>query len=264
MLWTNYIYAALFILTGLLLAKIVSRQMTSWVEGKYKIKNSIIVSRLIYYGVLGLFVVMALRQMGFDLAVLLGAAGIISVAVGFASKTSMSNVISGLFLLGEGAVSVGDSIKVGDTIGEVIGIDWMAIKLRTPENLFVRLPNETLINSQMTNYSRFKIRRFDLNISVAYKEDLGKVKNILLELVKNENQCLVDPEPMVICDGFGDSGINIRLIVWAKSEEFLKFKSSMNEKVKAAFDLAEIEIPFPHLSLYAGEKSKPIQVKILS
>ena len=262
MLWSNYLYAALFILVGFLLAKIFSRQCTAWLETKFKLKNSVIVQRLIFYGIMSLFTVMALRQMGVELGVLLGAAGILSVAVGFASKTSMSNVISGLFLLGEGAVSVGDTIKVGSVIGEVIGIDWLAIKLRTPENLFVRLPNETLINSEMTNFTRFKIRRFDLYVGVAYKEDIANVKTILQELVTNDNQCLVDPEPLVLVDGFGDSGVNIRLAVWAKSEDFLKFKSNMNEKVKAAFDTAGIEIPFPHISLYAGEKTNPIPVEV--
>ena len=262
MLWSNYLYAALLILVGILLAKFLSRLCAAWLESKFKLKNLVIVRRLFFYSIMSLFVVMALRQMGFELGVLLGAAGILSVAVGFASKTSMSNVISGLFLLGEGAVSVGDTIKVGNTVGEVIGIDWMAIKLRTPENLFVRLPNETLINSEMTNLTRFKIRRFDLYVSVAYKEELSNVKAVLLELVQNDNYCLVDPEPMVLVDSFGDSGVIIRLAVWAKSEDFLKFKSNMNEKVKNSFDKAGIEIPFPHLSLYSGENSKPIPFEI--
>lgn len=200
--------------------------------------------------------------MGFELGVLLGAAGVLSVAIGFASQTSMSNIISGMFLLGERAVSVGDSIKVGNTVGEVISIDWLSIKLRTFDNLYVRLPNEAIIKTEMINMSRFKIRRFDLMISVAYQEDLALVKDVLFNLVTKDTACLDDPEPQVIVDGFGDSGVNIRLAVWAKSEEFLKFKSSMNEKVKAAFDNAGIEIPFPHISLYAGEKSLPLEVAV--
>ncbi len=255
---TNITYALLMLLCGFLVAKLISARGIAFLEKKYPIKNGLIIRRLLFYLILVLFVVMALHQMGFQLGVLLGAAGIFSVAIGFASKTSMSNVISGLFLLGEGAFSVGDTIKIGNTVGEVISVDWLSVKLRTPDNMYVRLPNETIIVSEMTNLTRFKIRRFDLNISVAYKENLPKVKALLLELTRKDNQCLEDPEPMIVYEGFGESGVNIRLAVWAKSEEFLKFKSHITEKVKDALDAAGIEIPFPHLSIYAGENTAPI------
>nr|WP_285903217.1 mechanosensitive ion channel family protein [Alkalimarinus sediminis] len=250
------------LLFGFVIAKIVSNKGSSFLEERFSIANSLVVKRLVFYGVLTLFLIASLKQMGFELGVLLGAAGVLSVAIGFASQTSMSNIISGMFLLGERAVSVGDSIKVGNTVGEVISIDWLSIKLRTFDNLYVRLPNEAIIKTEMINMSRFKIRRFDLMISVAYQEDLALVKDVLFNLVTKDTACLDDPEPQVIVDGFGDSGVNIRLAVWAKSEEFLKFKSSMNEKVKAAFDNAGIEIPFPHISLYAGEKSLPLEVAV--
>lgn len=259
---TQYIYAALLLLAGLIIAKVISIKGIIFIENKFQMKNSAIFKRLLFYGVLTPFIVAALNQLGFDLGVLIGAAGILSVAIGFASQTSMSNVISGLFLLAERSVSLGDTIKINNTVGEVIGVDWLSVKLRTPENLLVRIPNEAIIKSEMTNFSQFKIRRFDLNISVAYQEDLGFVKATLLELVKKETSCLSDPEPLVIVEGFGDSGVNIRLAVWAKAEEFLKFKSNMNEKVKLEFDKAGIEIPFPHISLYAGEKSQPLEVAI--
>lgn len=262
MILKPYIYSAVLLLVGFVIAKIVSKKGSELLEERFSITNSLVIKRLVFYGVLTLFLVAALKQLGFELGVLLGAAGVLSVAIGFASQTSMSNIISGMFLLGERAVSVGDSIKVGNTTGEVISIDWLSIKLRTFDNLFVRLPNEAIIKSEMINMSRFKIRRFDLMISVAYQEDLALVKQVLLNLVNRETACLDDPEPQIIIEGFGDSGVNIRLAVWAKSEEFLKFKSSMNEKVKEEFDIAGIEIPFPHISLYAGEKSLPLEVAV--
>ena len=263
MTWNQYLYAAILLLIGLIIARLASKKVSQIIDEKFQFKNSTIIRRLLFYAIAILFVMMALRQLGFELGVLLGAAGILSVAVGFASQTSMSNVISGLFLLGERSVSIGDVIKVGNTTGEVIAIGWLSLTLRTPENLSVRIPNEAIIKSEMTNFSAFKIRRFDLIISVAYQEDLKLVKDTLLTLVNNETSCLDDPEPLVVVDGFGDSGVNVRLAVWAKSEEFLKFKSSMNEKVKAAFDAAGIEIPFPHMSIYAGEKSSPLQISLV-
>ncbi|WP_444998568.1 mechanosensitive ion channel family protein [Aliikangiella sp. IMCC44359] len=262
MAWINYFIAALLILCGAAIAKVLSHKGISYLESKFTIKNSLIMRRLIFYTIITLFIIMALSQLGVKLGVLLGAAGIFSVAVGFASQTSMSNVISGLFMLGEGTIAVGDMIKVGNTMGEVISIDWLSIKLRTPDNTYVRLPNETIIKSEMTNLSKFAIRRYDLNFSIAYKEDIVVVKNLVLDLVRNELNCLVDPEPMVVLEGFGDSGINLRLAVWAKSDEFVKFRSGLTEKVKAILDANGIEIPFPHVSLYAGENSSPIKVMV--
>jgi small-conductance mechanosensitive channel len=260
--WTDYSIAILLILVGFLIAKISSHKGVQYLEAKFTVKNSMILRRLIFYGIMSLFIIMALSQLGVQLGVLLGAAGIFTVAIGFASQTSMSNVISGLFMLGEGTIAIGDTIKVGNTTGEVIGIDWLSVKLRTPDNMYVRLPNETIIKSELTNFSKFAIRRYDLNFSIAYKEDITKVKSLVLALVQTELNCLVDPEPMVILESFGDSGVNLRLAVWAKSDEFIKFRSSLAEKVKATLDANAIEIPFPHLSLYAGETSKPIQIEI--
>jgi small-conductance mechanosensitive channel len=261
-MWSDYLVAALLVLSGIIIAKIISRKGIRYLESKFAIKNSLILARLIFYAIVFIFVIMALGQLGVQLGVLLGAAGIFSVAVGFASQTSMSNVISGLFMLGEGTIAVGDVIKVGNTTGEVIGIDWLSVKLRTPDNMYVRLPNETIIKSEMTNLSKFSIRRYDLNFSVAYQEDIGKVRGLVLKLVEDELNCLIDPEPMVVLEGFGDSGINLRLAVWSRTEEFIKFRSQLAEKIKTLLDSNDIEIPFPHVSLYAGKHSTPINVAL--
>ncbi len=258
----SIVYAVLLLTAGFILARITATKLTSFLDKKYSLKNTSIIKRLAFYGILIIFVVMALHQLGFNLSVLLGAAGILSVAIGFASQTSMSNVISGLFLLGEGAFSVGDVIKVGSTTGEVISIDWISVKLRTPDNMYVRIPNELIVKTEMTNLTRFPIRRFDFNFSIAYREDIARVKALILALVHNSNQCLEDPEPMIVVESFADSGIGLRLAVWAKSENFLKFRSQLAEDIKALLDRENIEIPFPHLSLYAGQDSSPIKVSV--
>jgi len=133
--------------------------------------------------------------MGFQLSVLLGAAGILSVAIGFASQTSASNLISGLFLIGEGPFAIGDFIRVGTTEGEVLSIDLLSVKLRTPDNLFVRIPNEQLIKSEVVNLTRFAIRRLNLAVGVAYKEDIPRVRHILMQVATDNPLCLNEPAP---------------------------------------------------------------------
>jgi small-conductance mechanosensitive channel len=144
-----------------------------------------------------LFIASAMREMGFSLAVIMGAAGVLTVAIGFASQTTASNLISGLFLIGERSFEIGDIIKVGNTTGEVLSIDALSVKLRTFDNLFVRIPNETLIKSEVTTLSRFPIRRLDLQLGVAYKEDIEQVRKVLMAVADSNPLCLDEPSPAV-------------------------------------------------------------------
>jgi small-conductance mechanosensitive channel len=242
----------LFLIAGTLLAKLSVRTIAALGKDHLSNHQMQLLQRLSYYLVTALFLFTALQQIGVNLGVLLGAAGILSVALGFASQTSASNVISGLFLLGEKPFGVGDTIRIGATTGEVLSIDLLSIKLRTFDNLFVRIPNETIVKSEVTSFTKFPIRRFDLLVGVAYKEDLAQVKEVLMAIAHDYSLCLEDPEPTYILQGFGESSINIQFSVWTKREHFLKFKNGMIERVKTAFDEHGIEIPFPHRTLYAG------------
>jgi len=197
-----------------------------------------------------------------DLSILLGAAGILTVAIGFASQTSASNIISGLFLLGEKPFGVGDIVKVGTTTGEVIAIDLLSVKLRTFDNLFVRIPNETMIKAEITNLRRFPIRRFDLQVGVAYKEDLDRVREVLNAVADEHPLSLDEPAPMILFKGFGESSVNFQFSVWALSDNFLEIRTQIPIAVKKAFDEQGVEIPFPHRTLYTGSETNPMPVRI--
>lgn len=254
--------ALLFLLVGLLLARLASRLVQRLVSRRFDAHLAMVLRRLSYYLILGLFVASALKELGFSLGVLLGAAGVLSVALGFASQTSASNLISGLFLLGERPFAVGDVIKVGETVGEVLAIDLLSVKIRTFDNLFVRIPNETLVKSQVTTLTRFPIRRLDLKLGVAYKEDMARVRDLLLAVAENNTLCLDEPKPLFIFNGFGDSAQEIQFSVWAKRENFLDLRNSLQMEIKQAFDAAGVEIPFPHLSLYTGSATDPFPVRL--
>ncbi len=256
---------SLFLLAvGLLLATLVGRALGRLVEGRLDVQRATLLRRGAYSLVLGIFLLAALHEMGFNLGVLLGAAGILSVAVGFASQTSASNVISGLFLIAEAPFAVGDIIQVGGTTGEVLSVDLLSVKLRTYDNLFVRIPNETLIKTEVKTLTRFPIRRADPQIGVAYKEDLRRVREVLAEVADRNPLCLEEPKPLFILQGFGDSAMQIQFSVWVKRENFLELRNSIQEEIKAAFDAAGIEIPFPHLSLYAGSATAPFPVQLVA
>ncbi|TVS11076.1 MAG: mechanosensitive ion channel family protein [Wenzhouxiangella sp.] len=255
--------ASILLVLGLLIASLSSRLAIRALRQRLTPHVLQLLRRVIFYVVVGLFVASAMRELGFSLAVLMGAAGVLTVAIGFASQTTASNLISGLFLIGERSFEIGDIIKVGATVGEVLSIDALSVKLRTMDNLYVRIPNETLIKSEVTTLSRFPIRRFDLAVGVAYKENLDRVREVLMTVAEANVHCLDEPAPLFIFTGFGDSSLDIQFSIWARRENFLTLRNSISSEIKQAFDEAGIEIPFPHRTIYTGEVTKPMPVQLV-
>ncbi|HMB90444.1 MAG TPA: hypothetical protein VKP65_06325, partial [Rhodothermales bacterium] len=125
------------------------------------------------------------------------------------------------------------------------------------------VPNENLVKSEITNLTRFPIRRVDLQIGVAYKEDMEHVRSVLMEVADRNPLSLEEPAPMFIYQGYGDSALNFQFSVWATRETFLDLKNSIQIDIKNAFDDHGIEIPFPHRSLYTGSITEPFPVRIM-
>ncbi|MEW6074636.1 MAG: mechanosensitive ion channel family protein [Planctomycetota bacterium] len=255
--------AFLIVVGGFFFARLVARRTGRAVKRRFAPQEAMLARRFVFYGLLGLVLATALNQLGFELTVLLGAAGVLTVAAGFAAQTSASNIISGLFLIAERPFVVGDVIQVGDTTGEVLSIDLLSVKIRTFDNRFVRVPNEEIIRSKVTTLTRFPIRRVDVPIGVAYKEDVGRVEEILRGVATRNPISLEQPAPLVIFQGFGESSLDFQFSIWTKQENFLGLKNSIQREIKAAFDAAGIEIPFPQRSLHAGSTTEPFPVRVV-
>ncbi|WP_286816203.1 mechanosensitive ion channel family protein [Marinobacter sp. UBA3607] len=262
--WGKWLSAGFLLVLGIVLATFVARSVGRLVETRTTRHHQVMIRRVFFYLVFLLFAIAALREAGFSLEVVLGAAGILTVAIGFASQTSASNIISGLFLVMEKPFEIGDTIEVDATIGEVVAIDLLSVKLRTADNLYVRIPNETLIKTRVINRSRFPIRRIDLVLGIAYAEDVEKVQDLLLELAQQNTVCLEEPKPFVLVTGFGASSVDLQFSFWVPREEFLDGRGSMMIVVKKALDEHGIEIPFPHTSVYAGSHSEPFRVQLMA
>lgn len=260
---TAIIRIAALIVIGFPLLAFVSAITGRAVKKRFTPQASMLVRKGIFYTGSVLLLVSILYQMGFKLTALLGAAGIAGIAIGFASQTSVSNIISGLFLISEKPFMVGDIVKVGDTKGTILSIDLLSVKLRTFDNQFIRIPNESLIKNQVTNITRFPIRRLDINVGVAYKENVGKVREVLLDLADKEPLCLDEPEPLVRFLNFGDSALEFLFAVWYVKDDYLKLNTKMMQQIKERFDAENIEIPFPHRSLYTGSVTEPFPIRIV-
>lgn len=253
---------AVIIALGLPVILILRGWVKRFFTKKYATHYGMLAGRIVFYVGLIILLITVLGELGISLAPLLGAAGILGVAIGFASQTSVSNIISGFFLIAEQPFKVDDIITVGNNSGFVLSIDMMSVKMRTFDNRFVRIPNEMIIKTEVINNTKFPIRRFNCSVSVAYKEDIGKVREILLDVAEKNEYCMAEPAPLIIFDAFGASSIDLLLLVWAPKDEYIQLKNTINEEVKARFDKEGIEIPFPHVSIYSGSASNAIPIEL--
>jgi len=258
---TLFVRVVLMLAIGIPIIKFVKKILARIIKDKLSLQAEVLIIRTVSYVLFLILAVMVLNEFGFKISALLGAAGVFGLAIGFASQTSVSNIISGIFLISEKPFMIGDVVQIGGTLGLVDSIDLLSIKLKTFDNRFVRIPNETMIKSEVINLTRYDIRRAQIVVGVAYKEDVRKVLDVLRDVAANLPEALQEPAPMIQVDGFGDSSININFGVWTATSNAVSMKTEMILAVKERFDKDGIEIPFPHVSLYAGEASKPIKIQ---
>jgi small-conductance mechanosensitive channel len=197
-----------------------------------------------------LAVIYVFNLFGIDINAVLGAAGIAGVAIGFAAQTSVSNIISGFFLLSEKTIKIGDFVSIDSAMGTVDSINLLSIKLKTPDNQMLRVPNETIIKSNLINYSMFNERRFSLRVSVSYDADLAFA---LETLKKVPEQCggliLPSPAPAVFADSFDDSGITLVLNAWFLRENLFAAKSALFVTAKKMFKDSGVALSFPRMDV---------------
>ena len=244
----------LILVIGIPLIRLIRSIAKRIVKDRLSPQSEQLVVRSVYYVAILILLITLLNEFGFRLSAILGAAGIFGVAIGFASQTSFSNIISGIFLISEKPFQIGDVVQVSSNIGTIESIDLLSIKLKTSDNRYIRVPNETMIKTEVINITRYPIRRLDIYVSVSYNDNLEKVKNVFMEIIENEPLALKEPAPLFSIDKFSESGINIQYGVWVNKDDYSDLKNSLMINLKDKFEHEHITIPFPHIFIAnAGE-----------
>jgi small conductance mechanosensitive channel len=240
--WVHILYAVGLLVIGFFVAQQLSAFTHRAASKRFSRHQAMLLRRLVFYVLLLIFVISALQELGFQMTVLLGTAGLLTVALGFASQTAASNLISGFFLLFERPFRIGDWIEIKDFAGSVESIDLLSTKIKTANNTLVRIPNETIMKSEITNTSFFKSRRIEILIPIPYKISIEPVKALLIELIREQPEILKDPRPEVILNKFADKESELKLWVWAKTRDASKVKNILYEVIKNRFDQDNILI----------------------
>lgn len=245
------IRAVVILAVGIPLTKLLVKLVSKLVKDRLSLQTELLIVRSIKYILVLVLTMMVLNEFGFKLTALLGAAGILGVAVGFASQTSVSNIISGFFLISEKPFLIGDTIEVEEITGVIDSIDLLSVKLKTYDNRYVRIPNETMIKSSVINLTRFPIRRAQTLIRVDINEDISRVLEILRNIASELPQALKEPAPMVLIDQIGESAVTINFGVWTETANVFNMKNQMIIKVKERFEQEGIKIPFAQVELHS-------------
>lgn len=229
------------LLFGLIAAKMASRWVVKSLSGKLNPHQRMIAKKFSYYLVLCPMVLTALHGAGIDLSVLVGLAGVASVAIGLASQTVMSSFISGVFILIERPFVIGDTIRIGATTGEVVTMGVFSTTLKNGENMMVRIPNDFLMKSEIVNATRNPLRRHELQFSIAYDSDLAKVRAVVRKAIVELPITHETPAPSIIFKSFTDQTIQLAIDYWVDIKHVGEANFFAAEAVKKALSEASIK-----------------------
>lgn len=205
----------------------------------------------IVYSVLLLVVIMAaLDHLGIETTSLLAVFGAAGLAIGLALKDSLANFSSGIMIILFRPFKVGDFIEAGGVSGTVEEVRLFATILRTGDNRVIIVPNGQIYGGTITNYSAKPTRRIDLVFGIGYDDDIAKARQIINDIMKQDDRILSDPEPAVVLAELAESSVNFNVRPWVKSGDYWPVRADLLEKVKLAFDANGISFPYPQQDVH--------------
>jgi len=222
-------------------------------QSKIELGVRLAVGTIIRYGVLILGLIIVVQTVGINLSAITILAGALGIGIGFGLQNVTNNLVSGIIILFERPIKVGDRIQVGEVFGDVVNISMRSTMVVTNDNISVIVPNSEFISSTVINWSHNDRNiRFNIPVGVSYKENPENVKRILLEVAEKADGVLQDPKPDVLFEEFGESSLNFILQIWTSNYITTPriLKSILYFEIFKKFRENNIEIPFPQRDLH--------------
>ena len=249
----SLLYFTLILVIGVLIARIVSINVRRALSDRLAKNERELLTKLVYYGIVILAFLAALPQLNVDLSGFLVAGGIAGIVIGFASQSVISNLISGLFLMFERPIRIGDNINVSNVSGSVEDIRILSTIIKTFDGIYIRIPNEKVFTSNITNYVHNVARRLEYQIGIRYRDDA--------DLAIRSQRChrdppvaLRNPSPSVFVDSLGENGANLAIRIWAPAREWWDVRTDLLWKIKTAFEANGIRMALPQRTLWFPER----------
>ena len=257
------VLAAIVIITFLIAGRLRS-VFERWIGSATGIEDTTLhtMGALMRYTIVFIGIYIGLRSVGVQLDSLLVVFGAVGVGIGFGLQNIANNFVSGLILMSERPVKLGDVVDVGGSLGTVERIGIRATTLRRFDQTQSIVPNGDLISQTVTNWTLDDKRvRIDFMVGVAYGSDTRLVEETLSEILAGHETVLEDPEPRVLFVEFGDSSLNFRVLAYvANISDRLTTQSELHFAIDQAFRDRDVEIPFPQRDLHLRSISPGVQV----
>ena len=242
----SVITALLIFIFGIWLAKIL-RGTTRRVMIKREVEPTLVkFGTNILYGILVVVVVTAaLNNLGIQTTSIIAVLGAAGLAIGLALQSSLSNFAAGVMILIFHPFRVGDFIEGAGVMGSVEELGIFSTHMKTPDNKSIFVPNGSLAGNNLINYTKNDTRRMDLVVGVGYGEDVRVVRDILLQIISEDDRILKDPAPKVAVLELADSSVNFAFRPWVPTALYWDIYFDIMEQIKVRLDEKGIEIPFP-------------------
>jgi small conductance mechanosensitive channel len=242
----NLLSAIIVLLAGRWLAKKVAELLNMFLT-KSKVDATLVgfLQKMTYYTLLVLVVFAAAEQLGINTTSFLTIIAAAGLAVGLALKDSLANFAAGVMLILFRPFRIGDTVEAGGVEGSVETISIFNTIMQTPDNRMVIVPNGKIINDVITNVTANPIRRIDLIIGISYEDNIGRAREVLNALLAEDNRILKEPAPVIAVAELSDSGVNLAVRPWVIRDDYLVVRGDLLERIKTAFDLAGLTIPYP-------------------
>lgn len=211
------------------------------------------VGSISYALLLAAVVLAAVDSLGVNVTSLMAILAAAGLAVGLALKDSLGNFAAGVMIIIFRPFRIGDYITAGGTAGSVDEIGLFATLLHTPDNQRVIVPNSSIIGGNIINTSALPTRRVDLVFGIAYDDNIGQARDIIMAIMSADERILKDPEAAVAVGELGDSSVNLNVRPWVNSGDYWAVRADLLEGIKIKFDEAGISIPFPQQDVYMHE-----------
>jgi small-conductance mechanosensitive channel len=212
--------------------------------------------KLLYYSSLIVVFISILPLIGLDPSGLLLAGGVAGIVLGFASQNIVGNLVSGCFLMFERPIKIGDQVEINGIAGYVTDIRIISTLIRTYDGLLVRLPNQQVFTTNITNIVGHPVRRFEYTVRIRYTDDASAAIWIIKDLIDKEPFALLSPPPSVFVNELGDSAVEIVVRIWAPVSEWFGLKTRLLWNIKKTLEENGIEIPFPQRVLHIKTDSQ--------
>ena len=246
------LFIALFILLiGRQIVKILIKVISSALErSNTEDTVRIFVTNLLNTLLMIVVFIAAINQLGIQTTSIIAVLGAAGLAIGLALQGSLSNFAAGILIVIYRPYKVGDYIQADNHLGTVDDIQIFSTVLKTPDNKLVIVPNSSIMNGSIVNFSNQDKRRVDIIASCSYEDDIDKVKSVLADILSKDDRILSEPKPRIAVSELADSSVNLIVRPWVKNSDYIDVYYSLLEEIKKRFDQEGISIPYPQSDVH--------------